>query len=467
MKLARLALVMSLGLAVFALAFPAATTTAQVDPGWLQVWKVNDPATGQIRIEYRDSTGQVLATYNVNQDFNSAEAVGPYVLGEPFQAIAFLDPYQGSIVYQDANIPPDTSTMFYTLSPGAAVPGGQDYAFAYTITAMPSEFEQPAVSTLYYHFLDGSRTQVYQQSLGQSMRRLEVVGFTDTGEIVLAVMPVGIGGYILFWTYSEVSVLNPATGIATPVPDMSGFSPDGQFFGRVTIDNGQPALEISARDGALMLYPGPVLPEPVQVGGSVTFSPTGRWVAYQVARQDPENEKFWTIVADTQTGQSSVVLEDQAQGYDLAYGHISRWMDDNTLVVGDAWSGSSAIIDVTTNQLLRTATGQFLGYVVGLPNTTGFAASSTAAEQCPGAPPSRLQAGERGRVTFTNGLPVRVRQTPNGTQIGTQPEGATFYVFSGPECAFNYAWWYLEFDDGTVGYVAEGDFDGYYLEPWQ
>jgi hypothetical protein len=64
---------------------------------------------------------------------------------------------------------------------------------------------------------------------------------------------------------------------------------------------------------------------------------------------------------------------------------------------------------------------------------------------------------------------TNVRQSPgvSGQIVAQQPEGTTFYIDGGPLCADGYTWWHLGFQDGTFGYVAEGDASAYYLEPWQ
>ncbi|MBN1966926.1 MAG: hypothetical protein JW910_19900, partial [Anaerolineae bacterium] len=82
-------------------------------------------------------------------------------------------------------------------------------------------------------------------------------------------------------------------------------------------------------------------------------------------------------------------------------------------------------------------------------------------------PVSRLLPDTFGRVTFSTGQPVNVRDVPSGEKIGTQPEGTRFLISGGPLCSGGYAWWAVTFDDGMWGYVAEGEPGNYYLEPWQ
>lgn len=84
---------------------------------------------------------------------------------------------------------------------------------------------------------------------------------------------------------------------------------------------------------------------------------------------------------------------------------------------------------------------------------------------CPPAPPSQVTAGMRARVTYTDGTPLRLRETPTGTVIRNIAEGVSFDIIGGPTCASGYTWWQIRQDDGIIGWVAEGDIDSYYIEP--
>jgi hypothetical protein len=89
-----------------------------------------------------------------------------------------------------------------------------------------------------------------------------------------------------------------------------------------------------------------------------------------------------------------------------------------------------------------------------------------APQTCGTAPEPRLTVGGMGRMTFTDGSLTRVRNAPNGDIITQVPEGTTFDVLAGPECSNDFFWWNIRLNNGTVGWSAEGDSDGYYLEPF-
>lgn len=91
----------------------------------------------------------------------------------------------------------------------------------------------------------------------------------------------------------------------------------------------------------------------------------------------------------------------------------------------------------------------------------------TGVQFCAGAPLSRLSVGMMARVSFTDGTPLRLRQTAGtgGTFIKDMPEGTQFAVIGGPECQNSLTWWNVQLGDGSSGWAAEGDSDEYFIEP--
>ncbi|MBL1135760.1 MAG: SH3 domain-containing protein [Chloroflexi bacterium] len=85
---------------------------------------------------------------------------------------------------------------------------------------------------------------------------------------------------------------------------------------------------------------------------------------------------------------------------------------------------------------------------------------------CPDTPPTRMAVGGRGQVAFTDGQPLRVRDTPNGAFLLEMPEGTQFIVIGGPDCTGGrYTWYQIQLTNGTIGWSAEGDLEGYFMEP--
>lgn len=93
---------------------------------------------------------------------------------------------------------------------------------------------------------------------------------------------------------------------------------------------------------------------------------------------------------------------------------------------------------------------------------------------CPGAPAPRVAVGDTARVTFTDGLPLRIRDTPavaNNNVVTQITEGSIFLITGGPACApipdtgTAYVFWEIELQaSGLTGWVAEGDETVYYIE---
>ena len=97
--------------------------------------------------------------------------------------------------------------------------------------------------------------------------------------------------------------------------------------------------------------------------------------------------------------------------------------------------------------------------------TTSVVITPTAV--CSGAPPPRLIINERGRVLDDDPRPLNVRSGP-GTDyriFGRLEIQDVFWVVDGPLCGDNYVWFKVQ--RGILeGWIAEGDFSSYYVEPY-
>ncbi|GEM_PF-1253976 len=87
---------------------------------------------------------------------------------------------------------------------------------------------------------------------------------------------------------------------------------------------------------------------------------------------------------------------------------------------------------------------------------------------CDDVPESFLIVAERGRVTRTDGDETLNLRSGPGTDynILVQIEPLeTFYVVDGVQCSGGYAWFQINYK-GRIGWIAEGDEDQYYAEPF-
>lgn len=452
---------------------PASSSLAQTgQQPWLQVWLVPDETNPSMAyVEYRDASGTSLVRYQFEKMFWSAQA-GGRLFGSGYNSITVFDPYQGTVSDKAVVIPPNPADGTYNLGSMAPYPDGVQYA--YSLTLQPNDFEKPAASRVYFVTNDPNNPTLLVEKTHEASQVLSPLGWVADGQkLLLYNQPWGIGGYILFMQNSGVQIYDFAAKTTLLVGDIDGYSSDGRLFAHLDRNTNHMPISLSVTDiqaNQITSYPLPDIGEPFAVGGGAFFSPDGTKVAYQVARSNPEAEKFWTILVDLLAGTSRIVLVDEGTSYEVTYGHIGGWLDNNTLVVGETFNKQSVLIDATTGTQRGTVSGSFMGYAVGIDSIDGFAppgAAVVAPVQCPGAPVSRLVPGGRGRVTFSTGQPVNVRDSAGGNKIATEPEGALFTALSGPICNGNYAWWEVQFDNGVYGYVAEGQVGNYFVEPWQ
>jgi hypothetical protein len=92
---------------------------------------------------------------------------------------------------------------------------------------------------------------------------------------------------------------------------------------------------------------------------------------------------------------------------------------------------------------------------------------ATARPNCPAAPPTRLILKQRGRVLPDDPRPINLRAEPGtGSDLITEITiMEVFYVLEGPVCDGDYAWYKIQYG-GDEGWIAEGDFSSYYVEPY-
>ncbi len=447
----------------------APTAQAQGTLPWLEVWYFPNDDLGPAIIEYRDTVGTVLASYPLATDnlHEIAQGGGNIATRDGNDFLGVFDPHVGVFRYFTViDKPRDTDTEFYTLSRPIPAPNGW---IAYAISRVGSQFDVPAFNSIYY--ADPSYEQIssiYDVESAEPWYSVEPFAWSDDGSaLLLHNAPIGVGGYILFWTYLGVQA-HPLTDMQQSIPlgDLDGFAGDLSMTAQVARDADYVVQGIqvtTVADGTTVTYPLPPLGEPVYAGGNAHFSPSRTRLAYQVARENPEDEKFWTIVVDLTTGQSRVVYEQTFTEEDWDFDYIAGWLDDKTLVVGSQWQGRSILVDVESGALTE-ALGVFLGLAQGVNEVSSFAPSGMVYVQCDASPVSRLAPGARGRVMAAS-VSLYSWTSYDADVTGQEPAGATFTVQHGPFCSSGTVWWDVLFDDGQQGYVIESNYQGYLLEP--
>jgi len=81
-----------------------------------------------------------------------------------------------------------------------------------------------------------------------------------------------------------------------------------------------------------------------------------------------------------------------------------------------------------------------------------------------------MDIGIKGRVSYTDGTPLRLRREPfidlKTNYIKDLSEGTRFTILDGPVCKDEYVWWKIRTNNDHEGWSAEGDYDEYFMEPY-
>ena len=101
--------------------------------------------------------------------------------------------------------------------------------------------------------------------------------------------------------------------------------------------------------------------------------------------------------------------------------------------------------------------------------------TATMAFECPNVLQTRLKVGNIGRVTYTEGVPTRLRRDPfvvNSNIIQLLLDGTLFKIIDGPVCTIvpdtgqSYLFWQVQLvEDPIKGWIAESDASSYFIEP--
>lgn len=140
-------------------------------------------------------------------------------------------------------------------------------------------------------------------------------------------------------------------------------------------------------------------------------------------------------------------------------------------------SGGEVLVDVIIIAAEQTATGWQYNrhrYRYTLRLHTGqwrvetmATVSSDPPNSCASAHPTRLQRGGRAYVLPQPPIPNRVFREPNrqSALVGRIDPNEAMTLLDGPRCAQSSVWWYVQADNGVIGWTAEGQPGEYWLAP--
>lgn len=205
------------------------------------------------------------------------------------------------------------------------------------------------------------------------------------------------------------------------------------------------------------------------------FNPNGQWILYGQ----------FTLNASRIDGSESKVLGNLP----AAYHPSTIWSQDGRKLIFADENNKAHLVETETwadhditDQLLpdNNLIVQFIGWFEALPAFTVTIASiptPTAEPQfsCPNAPRIRMRVGDAARITFTDGASTLLRSKPEAGDnvVDKLPEGTEFEIIGGPVCYprpgrnDSYVYWEIlvASRNNRTGWVAEGDLNGYYIEP--
>ena len=108
------------------------------------------------------------------------------------------------------------------------------------------------------------------------------------------------------------------------------------------------------------------------------------------------------------------------------------------------------------------------GYLTRMSDAEGETLREATLASCQGNLPTRVKAGSKARVTYSDGRALNMRLNPDAEAkvLLAIPEGKEFDVINGPVCEDGYWWWFISIPGEGMGWVAEGDKESYFIEPW-
>ena len=92
--------------------------------------------------------------------------------------------------------------------------------------------------------------------------------------------------------------------------------------------------------------------------------------------------------------------------------------------------------------------------------------AQTQTKLCPDAPLPRLAVGMRAEVApAIDRLRLRFLPAVGTGEVGLLYSNNQFEVLDGPSCNGGYSWWRVELDSGVRGWLAEGNWQTYFVRP--
>ncbi len=188
------------------------------------------------------------------------------------------------------------------------------------------------------------------------------------GRLLYTQNPTGIGGYILFYGFGGMYVYDPANSAKPTQALVDAGQPNA---GMLCLKEISPDLKSIVTEcgtktqGQLSLKEissGKLTPIPVVadqgIAGSALYSPSGAWLAYAVARSEPDNETGQVIIVPAAGGEPKVIAS-----FGKGYVHVVDWINEDTLVLESYQSETPTlwVIQRDSSGLAKIGDGFYVG----------------------------------------------------------------------------------------------------------
>ncbi len=222
-------------------------------------------------------------------------------------------------------------------------------------------------SELWIANIDGSNQQKIDEVLpadnAQNWIVLQPDKWLSDGRLLYGAKLTGIGGYILYDGWNDLRVYNPADGSKTVLvqgePATLNIYSLSDDLSMVAL--GTPQITIrKLSDGKEITLPAVV---EQNVAGDAQFSPSGAWIAYAVARLNPDNERSQVVVAPSD-GSGDLNPIQTMEGGEF---HVLGWINEDTFLFSTHTTVENSVsiwrINRDGSNPVKLIDGQFLGFI--------------------------------------------------------------------------------------------------------
>ena len=237
-----------------------------------------------------------------------------------------------------------------------------------------SMFDPNGSSSLWVAQMDADHNvidsrEVVRYSAEQSEAfNISPIAWTADGRLLFERGLTGIGGYILYGGHNSLYSYDPAVAeliTLVPAEEMHGlclesYDPDQE---KILFNCSKEGPIIGIRDlkDDFADQQIPLLPNQ-GAAGSAYFSPSGNFLAYAIARSNPENESGDVVVVPADLSRAPTTITSVAEN---SYPVVLGWLDEETLLFSRSqWPDSSVwIVRLDGSDLQQMAAGWFMGWI--------------------------------------------------------------------------------------------------------